>query len=161
MERKAAKAKSRSSGSDPQAAAWERAVRLLAARDHSEHDVRVRLNAADLPAAAIDAAVARLIAAGYLDDAAVALRLAERRVRDGFGSERVRADLTAHGVPEDRQEAALAVAVADEEARARTVLTRRGLEGRDVHTRARAARFLHRRGFPEDVVETVAGEQID
>ncbi|MCK6555139.1 recombination regulator RecX [Candidatus Binatia bacterium] len=159
METRAAKARSKSSGSDPQTAAWERAVRFLAARDYTERDLRMRLEDAGLPAGAIDAAVSRLLAAGYLDDAAVAVRIAERRVRGGFGSERIRAELTAHGVSEDLQTAACAVAVADEEARARTLLTRRRLDGGDKRACARAARFLRGRGFPVNVVCAVIGKE--
>lgn len=157
MKAKAAKPKSRSSGSDAHATAWERAVRLLAGRDYTEHDIRARLEAAEVPPDVIDAAVERLFRAGYLDDAAVAVRLAERRVRSGFGSERIRAELLAHGVPETVQGPAVDVARADEVARARAALAKRRLDLSNPASRVRAVRFLLSRGFPEDVVDAVVG----
>src|SRR5262245_44347618 len=88
---------SKSSASDR---AWQHALRLLAARDRSEHEVRSRLAAHGDSPAVIGATVRRLRRLNYLDDARVAREAAAAAQRHGRGSKRVRAELAAKGVAE-------------------------------------------------------------
>jgi regulatory protein len=150
---------SRSNASDAAARAWERAVRLLTARDRSEQDVRDRLAAQSVSASIIDATIARLYELRYLDDRRFARSVAEYAVRRGHGRERVRAQLLARGVQEAVIAEVLQSAFADEMQLARQALARRYRRAPQAPAdRARAAHFLLRQGYPEGVVYAVLGE---
>jgi regulatory protein len=139
--------------------AWDRAIRLLAARDRSEQEIRSRLAAAGEPATSIAATVHRLRQRRYLDDRRFALGLAEQANRRGYGSEYVRAQLQHKGVADQVIEQALHANFADEVELARRALTRRfPEEPRQPAERAKAVRFLLRRGFPEAVVFAILDE---
>jgi regulatory protein len=131
--------------------AWDAAVRQLAARDCSELEVRRRLDGTD--GALVDRVIERLRELRYLDDDRFARGLCERLARRGYGSARARAELAEHGVEHERIDAWVAdMAEADAE-RAREQLARRfgGLPS-GPRERARAARFLHNRGYDEELV---------
>jgi regulatory protein len=143
----------------PAEAAWRRAVRLLAAHDRSTHEIRTRLAAAGAEPEVIAATVRRLQERHYLDDERFARATAEAAARRGHGSERVRAALAAKGVGEALVDRAVAAAFADEAALAQAALARRfPTPPRDARERAKAARFLLQRGFPEAVVLAILGE---
>ncbi len=119
----------------------------------------MRLASAGATAAAIAATIARLQELHYLDDARVARTAAEAAARRGHGSERVRADLGTKGIAEPLVDAAVDAAFADEPTLARAVLARRfSTLPDDARGRAKAARFLLQRGFPEAVVLAILGE---
>jgi regulatory protein len=151
--------KSKSSASDAATAAWEWAVRLLAARDRSEQEIRRALAARTIRPRIIDATVRRLRLRRYLDDQRFATMTAERAARRGVGSDRVRAELEAKGVAEALADAAVSTAFDDETALARASLARRfGDAPLPPATRAKAARFLLGRGFPEGIVLAILEE---
>ncbi len=93
---------SKSSASEPPAAAettvWQRALRLLAARERSTAELAARLHRAGGSDVAVAAALERLRALGYLDDARVAQHAAAQTARRGRGSIYARAHLAARGV---------------------------------------------------------------
>jgi len=165
---KAARRRSKSSASeraappdlvDPADAAWARAVRWLAAHDRSERELRTRLAAIGAAADTIDVTIRRLSAFGYLDDHRFAVSTAEQAARRGHGSDYVRAHLAQHGVVDDLIDAAVASTFVDETALAQRVLRQRyPIEPRRPAERAKAARFLQQRGFPEAVVLAILGE---
>jgi regulatory protein len=139
--------------------AWGRALRWLAAHDHSTQELRARLAAVGVPATVIERTLERLAQAGYLDDARFAQGAAERAARLGHGSDWIRADLAEKGIAAAVIEAAVGAAFADEPAIARRALARRFRTPAHTATdRARAARFLLTRGFPEAVVLAILGE---
>jgi regulatory protein len=143
----------------PAQVAWRCAVRLLAARDRSTHEIRTRLDAFGAAPEIIAATVSRLQERHYLDDERFARTVAENAVRRGHGSERVRFELAAKGVAEPLVDAAIAAAFADESTLARAVLTRRfPIPPCAARERAKAARFLLQRGFPEAMVLAILGE---
>jgi len=134
-------------------------VRLLAAHDRSEQELRRRLSTRGASTGVIDATITRLQQLGYLDDRRFAHGAAEQAVRRGHGSERVRATLAAQGVADDLIDAAINAAFDDETALARQVLARRyPIAPQHPAERARAARYLLRRGFPEVIVLAIVGE---
>jgi regulatory protein len=143
----------------PADAAWQRAVRLLAAHDRSTHEIRTRLNASGAAPEIVISTISRLLELHYLDDERFARTTAEAAVRRGHGSERVRAALGAKGVAEPLVDAAIAAVFTDEPALARQVLARRfQTPPHDPRERAKAVRFLLQRGFPEMVVLAIFGE---
>src|SRR5258708_26090443 len=79
--------------------AYQRALRRLAQRDHSENELRRALLRLGYPETEVEGAVRRLRAERYLDDAAFAARFARSRMADrGQGRHRVRHGLRERGV---------------------------------------------------------------
>jgi regulatory protein len=138
--------------SDP-ARALELAYRYLGRRDRTVAEVRGHLEAKGCEAAAVDAAVAELSAAGYLDDARYAVRYAEdRRTLDGWGSERIAQRLAAAGVDRADIDAALATRDHAAELDAAVALLRRRFPALDSdRERDRALGLLVRRGYELDL----------
>jgi len=128
-------------------------------RDRSEQEIRSRLAAAGESATTIAATVRRLRQRRYVDDHRFALSLAEQALRRGYGSEYVRAQLDHKGVAEQVIEEALHARFDNEAELARQALARHFQEEpREAAERAKAARFLLRRGFPEVVVFAILDE---
>ncbi|MGD0946504.1 MAG: regulatory protein RecX [Candidatus Binatia bacterium] len=153
------KPRSRSTASEASGRAWDRAIRLLAVHDRSEQEIRSRLAASGESATTIAVAVRRLRHFRYLDDRRFALGVAEQAMRRGYGSEYVRAQLEHKAVAEHVIEQALHASFEDEAELARRALTRQFPEQpRQPAERAKAARFLLRRGFPEAVVFAILDE---
>lgn len=129
--------------------AYERALRLLAQRGHSADEIRQALTRAKIPAATIDATLARLETNGYLDDLAFAQAwLNDRLMFRPISARAVRYELHAKGVAEAIIDEVLAgFDGADAAYRAVRKQVRR-LVGHDRRTAyARLVPFLARRGF--------------
>jgi len=122
-------------------------------------EIRIRLTAAGVAPSVIRATVARLHRLHYVDDRRFAQSAAEQAARRGHGSAYARAQLAAKGVADALIDEALSAPFADELELARAVLARRyaTLPERPAE-RAKAARFLLRRGFPESVVFAILDE---
>ncbi len=152
--------RSKSNASEAADRAWERAIRLLMVHDRTEQELRDRLAVQHASASVIDATIHRLYQLRYLDDRRVAQGVAESARRRGHGSARARAQLAARGVAEALIEEVLQAAFADEAELARRALVRRYPEApRETADRAKAARFLLRQGYPEEVVSAVLGDE--
>ena len=130
-----------------------RAYRALSVRDRTEAELRAWLVRKGEDERAVEAAVAEVRAGGYLDDAAYARRFADDRRRlDGWGAERIAADLARRGVERELYEAAVGSDAASELLAAREALARRfPLPPTDDRERARAWRFLATRGYPSEI----------
>ena len=147
----------------PRRSETERAIDLaykaVGRRERTVAELRTVLERRRVEPAAIEAAVADLSAAGFLDDARYALRFAEdKRELAQWGSERIARELTRRGVAADLIDAALCDRT--QEAELDTALTL--LEQRfpappaDDRERDRAWRLLVRRGYePEVAYEAV------
>lgn len=126
------------------------AVKLLAGRDKSELKLRCALEKKGFAPPEIDAAIVRLKAQGYLNEA----RFAHAKVTEGLRVGRTPLDLRQRlvrdGLPEPVIDAALTRVVADSGfdplTAAKALVTKRRLTG--LH----AARFLAARGFDDDVI---------
>ena len=119
--------------------------RLLAANGASPAQVR--------------ATVRRLTSLRYLDDAAFAVRWAERRLaRMPMGRVRLHEELLATGCPEHIVHATLRATyrTVTEQDMAMQVATRAGGTS-SVQSLGRLTRLLSQRGFDEDTIETVMG----
>jgi regulatory protein len=133
-------------------------LRLLAVRDRSEKEMRSRLSAAGFEPPTVARTVARLRRLRYLDDERAATAAAEHAARNGRGSLRARAALQRRGFPEAVIDAAIETAFENEIELARRAATRKFPAPQNVRERARLARFLAARGFPETVVLAIVGE---
>jgi regulatory protein len=141
---------------EPREAAMRRAGTVLARRARSEAEL-ARALAPMAPAEVVEGVLGDLRSLGYLDDAALACALAERRLESGWGALRVRADLERLEIAGESARAALEVAEAGERAAAERLLAARA---RDSDTRRQAA-LLARRGFGEDVAGALLGLDLE
>ncbi len=137
------------------------AVKLLAARDHSEHDLRRKLSRR-FDEADIDAAVAILKTRGYLDDAALARRQASRYIADGgHGRIGIIARLEGRGLPAEAIDAALAGYDTDGEYERAAALVKRQFPWAAVADAPKVGRFLAARGFAAETITTLLGRVFD
>lgn len=139
------------------------AYKAVAARDRTETELRAFLERKRAEPEAIDAAVAELREAGYVDDARYAERFAEdKRLIERWGSERIERDLLRRGVPAELvARALLAQDPAAELAAACDLLAERFRGGLpDERERDRAWRLLVRRGYePELAYDAVRAHE--
>jgi len=142
--------------SSPSRSAHQVALRLLARREHSTSQIRLRLARQGLPEPEVEAAIARLTHAGLLDDARVARawarRAAEIKLR---GRSRTRREIEALGISPDiaRQAVDTVFEEFDEEAVLERAIAKR-VDGpiRDRAHFRRVYQALLRQGFPPDRV---------
>jgi SOS response regulatory protein OraA/RecX len=132
--------------------ALSRAARSLAHRDLSERELSDRLARANVAAEVRKEAVDRLVRAGAVDDARLANGRAELLARRGAGDLLVRHDLEARGIAAEHIDAALA-SLEPEPARAQRLVATRG-------PGLRTARYLSRKGFTEETIESVCEEPV-
>jgi regulatory protein len=138
---------------DPEARlqhALDVAYRYLSRRDRTVREVRQRLEHERVEPDTIDAVVASVAEAGYLDDARYAQRFAEdRRTLDGWGTDRIERRLAALGVAPGHITAALAARDGEAELEAAVALLVRRYRGplETPQERDRALGFLVRKGY--------------
>lgn len=138
--------------------ALELAYRALSKRDRTVVEVRAFLERREVGAAAIDDAIAELIAARFLDDERYARLFAEdKRGIERWGSQRIERDLHRRGVAADLIEAALAHGGREDELTAAVGLLAEKLPPAESdRDRDRAWRMLVRKGYePELAYEAV------
>ena len=134
--------------------AYVAALRHLARRDHSEHELRGRLAEAGYGPGPIEAALSRLKAERLLDDNRFAAAFARSRLSGrGLGSLRIGAELRRRGVGHEPIEAALSQALADvpQHEVVDEVIRRLARQSRGQPPERRLRRIwaaLLRRGFP-------------
>lgn len=141
-----------------------RALKLLAAREHSRHELERKLAAHEPEPGALARTLDELQARGFLNEQRVVDSLVHRRAGK-LGAGRIRQELQARGLGADAVAEAVDQLRATEVERAREVWRRKfGQPPRDAAERAKQARFLAARGFGGDVVARVlrqAGETED
>jgi len=154
-------------------ATYDRALNMLALRARSARELRRQLVKKGEPADRVDAAIARLVAAGLLDDAAFARQFARSKATGaGMSRRRIQQELARRGVARDVGDGAIADVFAEEaldegavvEQAARKKL--RSLKNLDAETRNRRLyAFLARRGYDLDdirhAIRAVAASDID
>ena len=133
----------------------ERALRLLAGREHSRAELRRKLAAFAASPEELDTLLDELVRARLLSDD----RYAEARAHTlsrRYGSMRVAHDLKQQGVASEALERVVAEARRTDLERAREVWRKRfGEAPRNVQDRAKQMRFLQQRGFAIDVIRSV------
>jgi regulatory protein len=129
--------------------AFERALEALSRKERTESELVSWLSERGFDAEEVDAALARLISLGELDDARFAHRYAEdKRELRGWGPERIRAALAGRGVGSAEIEAALGADDHDGQLERAVALLRRRSDPLDQEAgRARALAYLTRRGY--------------
>ena len=142
----------------PEPSPAQRALALLVRREHSRKELARKLSARGVTEEDAAAAVQRMAAAGWQDDARFAASLARLRASAGYGPLRIRAELGTHGLGDEviaQAFSALAEAGGDDwPGQARQLVLRRfgaDFTG-DLARRRKAADFLLRRGFDGDTI---------
>jgi regulatory protein len=138
--------------------AWGIALKLLAVRSRSSHEVRQTLGRRGYPPDEVAAVIERLTARRYLDDAEFARAWVTARAhRAAVGPARLARELRAKGIPEGQIAAALSALAeewtasdAAEEAVRRKLKALAGLP--PAVARRRLAGYLERRGFPPEII---------
>src|SRR4051794_32709606 len=134
--------------------AVERALRSLAVRERTEHELRVFLERRQFESDVIDDVIVALRGEGLLDDAGYAHRFAEdRRLLDRWGNERIARDLVRRGVERELIDQALAGHGRDEELAVAIELLDRcfPLPFDGDRERDKAWRMLVRRGYEPEL----------
>lgn len=130
----------------------ERALRLLARREHTRRELARKLAADSEDSAGIERLLDELEARGWLSETRVAEQLIHTR-RNRFGIRRIERDLRGKGVSDDTVAAALTQLKAGELEAARGVWRRKfGRLPASAAERAKQVRFLQGRGFDLEVI---------
>lgn len=151
----------------PEPTPAQRALGLLVRREHSRKELATKLASRGVAREDAEAAIERLAAEGWQDDARFAASLARMRAGAGYGPIRIRAELGTHGLDEAviaQAFASLAEAGEDDWRRqARELVRRRFGEdfAGDLARRRKAADFLLRRGFDGDTIRSASRDGPD
>lgn len=155
MENSRSSADRRQSASRPEPSLKGRALRLLARREHTRHELARKLAAFESDSATVEQLLDELALKGWLNEARAVESLVHRRATQ-WGASRVLQELRAKGISSDALSAAGASLRESEFARARVVWSRRFTQPpADLQSYARQTRFLVARGFSADVVRAV------
>lgn len=146
-----------------EASAYDRALRQLARREQSRHELQQGLQRRGFGAGEVIAALDRLRDEGYQSDARFAAMLARTRIAQGYGPARIRAELHSHALDAALLDAVLTDNETDWVAMARAQLRRRytGAPPAAFAERARRAQFLLRRGFDQATVRASTRAECD
>ncbi len=129
-----------------------RALKYLAAREHSRVELQRKLAPHAESPEQVDAALDELEAKGLLSAERFAESMLHRKAAR-FGAARIQAELAQHRLPTDIAQAVVRTLKDSELERAHALWARRyGSVAEDPHERARQARFLAARGFSGEVV---------
>jgi regulatory protein len=133
-----------------------RALRLLAAREHSRAELERRLGGPETDAAELKRVLDDLQAKGFINEARVLESLVHRHA-GRLGSLRMRHTLQGKGLAPEAVADAMAMLAATELERAREVWRKKfgAAPPGDAAGRARQMRFLASRGFAAEVVRRV------
>lgn len=138
-----------------------RALKLLAAREHSRMELERKLAGHEAEPGQLKTALDELQARGFLDEQRVVDSVVHRRA-GRLGAGRIRQELQAKGLDAERVAAAVAGLRATEVERAREVWRKKfGTPPTDAAQRARQARFLAARGFDGQVIQKVLRDSDD
>jgi regulatory protein len=138
------------------------ALALLARRDFASGELRSRLERKGFDATAVSVVIGELIEERALNDARYAGNYVSYEAARGRGPLRIRAELTALGLPGELVDAAL-IEGPDWRALAREVHRRKfgPHPPADWTQKARQARFLQYRGFSSDHIRSALGADFD
>ncbi len=140
----------RDSAADIEAAA----IRLLAQREHSRHELEAKLARRFSDAALCGQVLDGLEGRGLLSDERFTEQYVNSRMRKGFGPLRIRAELRERGVADELIEAWLDLSAEEWLAQLRDAAQGRFGDSplQDARSQSKQARFLQYRGFPESLI---------
>lgn len=142
------KSRSEASAPDDAGAARDKAIELLARREHSRRELTDKLAARGFEGATIAGAIDRLAAEGLQSEQRFAESFVNARLARGYGELRIRAELNQRGIGGDLLSEALAEAEVDWFEQAEQALAKKWRAGvPDAQAIPKALRYLAGRGF--------------
>ena len=138
---------------------YEKALGLLARREHSARELKRKLSARGFDAGENAATLERLQSKDFQSDARFAEMLVRSRIEGGYGARWIIAELQTHGIDEARARELIGAADPDWPGLARRQLRRRygDKAAASLPDRAKRASFLLRRGFDASTVKLAIG----
>jgi len=148
---------------NPERTAYDRGLSMLARREHSQRELRARLEHGGYDEAEATEAIERLGEQNYQGDGRFAEMLLRARIAHGYGPARIRAELRSHGLNATAIDALIAAAEVDWDALARAQLLKKygRAPAADRAEGGKRAQFLLRRGFAAATVRTVTRVEVD
>ena len=149
----------RSSDKQDEPSAYEKALGLLARREHSARELKTKLARRGFDADENAAALERLRSKDFQNDARFGEMLVRSRIEGGYGPRWIVAELRTHGIGEEEAVALIAAAEPDWPGLIRRQLRRRygGKPAATLAERSKRTAFLLRRGFDVSTVKLAAG----
>lgn len=147
--------------------AYDRALGMLARREYSQRELRTRLERAGCDEAESESALAKLRGEHYQDDRRFGEMLVRARIGQGYGPNRIRAELRTHALDDATIQALLDAAGIDWTELAAAQLRKKyaGKPATAPAERGKRAAFLLRRGFAAEtariVTRSVGGDPSD
>ena len=137
--------------------AYEKALSLLARREHSARELKSKLERRGFEAAENPEAIERLRSKDFQNDDRFGEMLVRSRIEGGYGPRWIMAELRTHGVAENRARELIDAAEPDWPAVIRRQLQRRygSKPSSNLAERSKRAAFLLRRGFDAATVAVV------
>ena len=136
--------------------AYDKALTLLARREHSARELKSKLARKGLDASESASALADLQAKDYQSDARFGEMLVRSRIAQGYGPRWIVAELKTHGIAESKARDLIDATESDWTALARQTLRRRYVgKPTSLAERVKRANFLLRRGFDAATVQSV------
>src|SRR5690348_9229862 len=143
--------------------AYERGLSMLARREHSQRELRARLEQGGYDEAEAAEAIRRLGERNYQDDERFGEMLMRARIAHGYGPARIRAELRSHGLNQAAIDALIASAETDWNELAHAQLRKKygGKPATDHAERGKRAQFLLRRGFAAATVRAATHAEVE
>lgn len=140
----------------------DRALRILAVRDHSCRELERKLAAKGCPEQLASFIVARCLEWKYLDDGRFAERFAREKSCAGWGPRKIRAELMRRGIDPAAADAVCrdlknSEDAPDQFATALELAEKKAAQGRSF---ASVCRFLSSRGFDNEVITKAAAQAV-
>ena len=149
----------RSSDRQSEPSAYEKALGLLARREHSARELKTKLARRGFDADENAAALERLRSKDFQNDARFGEMLVRSRIEGGYGPRWIVAELRTHGIGDEEAGTLIAAAEPDWPELVRRQLRRRygGKPAATLAERSKRAAFLLRRGFDASAVKLAVG----
>lgn len=143
--------------------AYDRGLSMLARREHSQRELRARLEHGGYDEAEADEAIERLGEQNYQDDERFAEMLLRARIAHGYGPARIRAELRSHGLNAAAIDTLIAAAEVNWNALATSQLRKKygSKPAADHAERGKRAQFLLRRGFAGATVRAATRAEVE
>ncbi|MDE2257682.1 MAG: regulatory protein RecX [Xanthomonadaceae bacterium] len=141
--------------------ASDKALGLLARREHSARELKSKLTRKGLDADESAAALADLQGKNYQSDARFGEMLVRTRIAGGYGPRWILAELATHGIADEAAQMLIEAAEPDWPNLVRDLLRRRygAKPVADLGERRKRAAFLLRRGFDAHTVQSITRAQ--